>query len=67
MKNIMNFAIGKLYFAKQTKVLSTKEGALKHLSKLTGKHIYRSLFLMKLLTRGLQIYWKETFEFSRLV
>ena len=49
----MNIAIGDLYFAKQKKVLSNI------VLKLTGKHLYMSLFLMKLHTRGQQFYWKR--------
>ena len=40
----------------KTILYKTNKGALKHLLKLTEKHLYRSLFLMKIHNRELQIY-----------
>ena len=60
LSNVMN--VKNFYW--KTIVCETNEGTLKFLLKLTGKHLYRSIFFTKLHGRSQQLYWKETYEFS---
>ena len=45
---------------KQPPEVFYKKGVLKNFTKFTGKHLYQSLFLIKLQASDLQLYGKET-------